>query len=45
MTTVGNGPRRVLALHGWFGSARGWGGLPELIDTERFSYAFLDYRG
>ncbi|MFG1609629.1 alpha/beta fold hydrolase [Actinoplanes sp. NPDC049265] len=45
MTTVGNGPRRVVALHGWFGSARGWGWLPELIDTERFSYAFLDYRG
>ena len=44
-TTVGNGPRRVLALHGWFGSAQGWGRLPELIDPERFTYAFLDYRG
>lgn len=43
--TVGSGPRRVLALHGWFGSARGWGRLPELIDPERFTYAFLDYRG
>lgn len=44
-TTVGSGPRRVLALHGWFGSARGWGALPELIDPDRFSYAFLDCRG
>jgi pimeloyl-ACP methyl ester carboxylesterase len=43
--SVGNGPRRVLALHGWFGSARGWGWLPELIDQERFSYAFVDARG
>lgn len=42
---VGDGPLKVLALHGWFGSAAGWGMLPELIDTERFSYAFLDYRG
>jgi pimeloyl-ACP methyl ester carboxylesterase len=44
-TVVGGGPHKVLALHGWFGSARGWGWLPELIDTQRFSYAFLDYRG
>jgi pimeloyl-ACP methyl ester carboxylesterase len=44
-TTVGGGPRRVLALHGWFGSARGWGSLPELIDTDRFTYAFPDFRG
>ncbi|MET7751973.1 alpha/beta hydrolase [Micromonospora sp. NPDC005367] len=43
--SVGRGPRRVLALHGWFGSARGWGWLPELLDTERFTWAFLDYRG
>ncbi|MGW5669401.1 alpha/beta fold hydrolase [Micromonospora sp. NPDC003776] len=43
--SVGRGPHKVLALHGWFGSARGWGGLPELIDTDRFTWAFLDYRG
>ncbi|MGI8531575.1 MAG: alpha/beta fold hydrolase [Geodermatophilaceae bacterium] len=42
---VGDGPVKVLALHGWFGSATGWGQLPGLIDTERFSYAFLDNRG
>jgi len=43
--TVGSGPVHVLALHGWFGSARGWGFLPHLIDRERFTWAFLDYRG
>jgi len=42
---LGHGPVRVIALHGWFGSAAGWGMLPELIDEERYSYAFLDYRG
>ncbi|RZU54365.1 pimeloyl-ACP methyl ester carboxylesterase [Krasilnikovia cinnamomea] len=44
-TIVGGGPHRVLALHGWFGSARGWGALPDLVDPARFTYAFLDYRG
>ena len=44
--TVGDGPIRVLALHGWFGSARhGWGALPGLIDVNRFTWAFPDYRG
>src|SRR4051812_49705065 len=44
-TMVGDGPQHVLALHGWFGSAQGWGALPDLIDPDRFTYAFLDYRG
>ena len=26
--TVGSGDHHVLALHGWFGSARGWGTSP-----------------
>lgn len=42
---VGSGPVKVLALHGWFGHARAWGPLVESLDTDRFSYAFLDYRG
>jgi pimeloyl-ACP methyl ester carboxylesterase len=42
---IGGGPRRVLALHGWFGSATGWGQLPDLIDGDKYSYAFVDYRG
>ena len=44
-TVIGRGPVKVLALHGWFGSATGWGWLPELIDTDRYTWAFLDYRG
>jgi len=44
-TLIGHGPRRVIALHGWFGSATGWGDLPALIDPDRFQYAFMDYRG
>lgn len=42
---VGEGPRTVIALNGWFGAAANWGPLTEAIDPRRFSYAFLDYRG
>jgi len=30
---VGSGDHRVLAMHGWFGSALGWGHLPEYLNT------------
>jgi pimeloyl-ACP methyl ester carboxylesterase len=43
--TVGHGPHRVLALHGWFGSAAGWGPLLDCLDRDAFTYAFMDYRG
>jgi pimeloyl-ACP methyl ester carboxylesterase len=42
---IGTGPRHVLALHGWFGSAAGWGPFAELLDGDRYSVAFVDYRG
>src|SRR5258706_2341795 len=42
---TGNGPHRVIALHGWFGSAAGWGRFAKVLDEARFSYAFMDYRG
>lgn len=42
---VGEGPIRVLVLHGWFGSAAAWGPFADLVDTSRFTYAFMDYRG
>lgn len=43
---IGEGPTKVIALHGWFGNAAGgWGGYPGLIDTSAYSVAFLDYRG
>ena len=37
--------RHVMALHGWFGSARGWGSLPEYLDGSAFTYVFPDLRG
>lgn len=44
-TLVGNGPIRVITVHGWFGAADGWGLLPELVDTDAYSVAFFDLRG
>lgn len=43
--TVGSGDHHVLALHGWFGSAHGWGSLPGYLDTSAYTYVFMDYRG
>jgi pimeloyl-ACP methyl ester carboxylesterase len=45
LLVVGSGPQKVLALPGWLGSARGWGPFAELVDEDRYSYLFLDYRG
>src|SRR5258706_8807589 len=42
---IGKGPNKVIALHGWFGSAGGWGPYAKVLDEDRFSYAFMDYRG
>lgn len=42
---VGTGEHHVLALHGWFGSARGWGHLPDYLDAGHYTYAFIDCRG
>lgn len=42
---IGTGEHKVLALHGWFGSATGWGWLPEVLDGDRFEWAFPDCRG
>ena len=43
--TVGSGDHHVIALHGWFGSAQGWGALPDYLDGARFTYVFPDLRG
>jgi pimeloyl-ACP methyl ester carboxylesterase len=42
---VGSGDHVVLCLHGWFGSAGGWGPVTDVLDGDRFSYYFMDYRG
>jgi pimeloyl-ACP methyl ester carboxylesterase len=43
--TVGSGDHHVLAVHGWFGSARGWGSLPEWIDRSAYTWVFMNLRG
>ncbi len=43
--TVGSGDHHVIGLHGWFGSARGWGSLPDYLDSSAYTYAFMDLRG
>ena len=42
---IGNGPIKVIALHGWFGSSSGWGPFTQVLDEKRFTYVFMDYRG
>lgn len=42
---VGRGPKKVLCLHGWFGSATGWGPWVDCLDREGHTYVFMDYRG
>jgi pimeloyl-ACP methyl ester carboxylesterase len=43
--TIGQGEHKIIALHGWFGHAGGWGPMTDHLDGQRFSYAFMDYRG
>ena len=43
--SAGSGDHHVLAVHGWFGSARGWGSVPDYVDRDAFSYVFMDLRG
>lgn len=42
---IGTGPRKVIALNGWFGHAGGWGPFVHSIDPHAFSVAFMDQRG
>ncbi|CAB3725075.1 alpha/beta fold hydrolase [Trinickia soli] len=42
---VGNGPRPVLVLHGWFGDADSFAQIEPWLSGHAFSYVFMDYRG
>lgn len=42
---VGHGPRTVFLLHGWFGSADGWGSFPDYLDQDAATWVFTDNRG
>lgn len=41
---VGTGPEKVIVNHGWFGGEAFEPMLP-FLDTDTFTYAFMDYRG
>lgn len=43
--TLGRGPRTVVCLPGWYGSAENWGPWRSYLDTEEFRWVFFDYRG
>lgn len=42
---VGHGPQHVVVLHGWLGDSSVFDPMLIALDTERFTYAFIDYRG
>lgn len=42
---IGNGPHKVIGLHGWFGHAHGWGPFTQQLNGKDFSYALMDQRG
>jgi pimeloyl-ACP methyl ester carboxylesterase len=42
---IGDGPEKVVGLHGWFGDHRAYAPLFDHLDTKRFTYAFADIRG
>lgn len=45
MKKIGTGEHVVVCLHGWYGHAEGWGFLPAVVDTERFTWYFPEMRG
>ncbi|MDR7302905.1 alpha/beta fold hydrolase [Haloactinomyces albus] len=42
---IGSGPHKVMVLHGWLGDRTSFGPILPYLDTDTFSYAFVDYRG
>ena len=42
---IGSGAHKVIALHGWFGHAHGWGPFTQHLNGRDFGYAFMDQRG
>ncbi|HHU38414.1 MAG TPA: alpha/beta hydrolase [Propionibacterium sp.] len=45
MKKLGTGDHAVVCLHGWYGHADGWGYLPEVVDTDSFTWYFPEMRG
>ncbi|TXH67788.1 MAG: alpha/beta hydrolase [Thiothrix sp.] len=44
-TTIGQGTEHVLVFHGWFGDYTAWEPSFKALDTAKFTYIFIDYRG
>ncbi|GAB2768874.1 alpha/beta fold hydrolase [Streptomyces daliensis] len=44
-TLTGEGPHRVIAVHGWFADRSAYAGMLPSLDGQRFRYAFPDLRG
>ncbi len=44
-TSIGEGPHKVLVIHGWFWDHRVFAPMFDALDTERFTYVFVDIRG
>ena len=42
---IGNGPHKVLALHGWFGDEHTFDPISRALDTDQFTYVSMAYRG
>lgn len=43
--TYGNGPHKVIALHGWFGDHTTYDPMWDALSSEAFTYIFPAYRG
>jgi pimeloyl-ACP methyl ester carboxylesterase len=43
--TLGHGPLKVLALHGWFGDETCFDPMRDAFSLDEFTYAFMAYRG
>lgn len=44
-TLIGNGENNVVVLHGWLGDHTAFEPTYDALDTDTFTYAFVDYRG
>jgi pimeloyl-ACP methyl ester carboxylesterase len=44
-TLIGSGDEKVVVLHGWLGDYAVWEPTFNSLDTQTFTYCFVDYRG
>lgn len=42
---IGNGDKKVIALHSWMDDAESWKGTIPYLNVEEYTYAFMDVRG